>query len=94
MEGTDSSSTRIFRQKLIYGVRNGLFFVFLMLFQTSFDAVKKLVQHLTIFSCLGGLCCTGSFENFSCSFIQNRCDKFYSHIGIAIKVHLLVIRVW
>ena len=34
------------------------------------------------------------FGEFNCSFIQNQCDKFYSHLGIAINVHLLVTKVW
>ena len=34
------------------------------------------------------------FGELSCSFIQNRYGNFYSHLGIAIKVHLLVSKVW
>ena len=65
-----------------------------LLMQFHINPVKKLGLHLTIFGCLGGCCCTKSLENFSCSFIQNRYGKFYSHPGIAIKVHLLVSKVW
>ena len=51
---------------------------FLLIFlQISYiEAVKKRVQHLTIFGCFRGFCCTNKLENFSYSFIQNRYGKF------------------
>ena len=75
---------------LICGFRNGL--VFFRCF--SINSVKKLGYHLIIFGCLGGYCCIKSLENFSCSFIQNRLGKFYSHLGIVVKVHFLFSKVW
>ena len=84
MEGTDLSSRRVF--VIFINIRSQKWLGFLlMLFQISYiDLVKKLVQHLTKFDCLGGCCCIKSLENFSCSFIQNLYGKFYSHLGILI----------
>ena len=67
----------------------------------SFDAFpnlhwgsQKIGLTFDNFRFLGGFFCTKSFEKFSCSFPQNQYGKFYSQLGIAIKVHLLVNKVW
>ena len=93
MEETDSSSRRIFCHFHYIRVQKWLGFLFVF-FQTSYmDSVKKLGQHLMIFGCLGDCYSTESLGNFICSFIQNRFSKFYSHLGIAINVDLLVSKV-
>ena len=44
--------------------------------------------------CLEGFWSTKSLENFNCRFIQNRYGKFYLHFAIAVKVHVLVSKIW
>ena len=93
MEETDSSSKKIFRHFHEYTVSEIAWF--------SFDAFPNFLHRLSQKTRLtfdsiwlfGRLLCTKSLENFSSSFIQNRFGKFYSHLDIAITVHLLVSKV-
>ena len=75
---------------LIYGFRNGLVFFWCFSKLLNWGSLKTCL----IFGCFGGFCCAKNFGNFSCSFIENRYGKFYSHFGIAIKVLVLVSKIW
>ena len=68
----------------------------------SFDAFPNFLHwrsqktgltsdHIWLF---GDFCYTKSLENFSCSFIQNLYNKSQRYLEIAIKVLLLVSKVW
>ena len=79
---------------LMYGFRNDLVFFW------CFSKLLKLTQSKNWSNICQYLAVSEvsvvpkNFGNFRCSFIENRYGKFYSHLGIVIKVHVLVSKVW